>query len=255
MAEDQKGLHVTHDALCIWKGSSHVIYFKVLALAAFSIHNMNFYRSRSPTVLSEGRWRWDRWPWLEARSLGPPPCLPRWQPCWRGHRLRTRWHRGGCEMLLSVPFCLRTKEFPVYPQSLSSGCVSLSQIKHSNQGVSFLVWFAGWFNLFCGVPWSLRGFFSSSIPIHPEQAWGIGGWTWLQFFLLKLALILLNDYTRRISQLYRNGYFFKNIYQLHAHPAGWLWEALWRYLTDTAAPGILQPLHSSFVSHVYWEKK
>lgn len=41
--------------------------------------------------------------------------------------------KEGVKMLLSVPFCLLTKGLPVDPQSLSTGCVSLSQMKRSNQ--------------------------------------------------------------------------------------------------------------------------
>lgn len=118
---------------------------------------------------------------------------------------------------------------------------------------SFLVWFASWFNLFCVVPRSLQIF----PPLHSNSLRAsMRGWegTWLRF-LPKIALIFLNDCTRRISQLYRDGDFFKNIYQFYTHPTGWFREALWCYLIDTAGPGILQPLCSSFVSHAYWEKK
>lgn len=66
--------------------------------------------------------------------------------------------KEGVTMLLSVSFCLLTKGLPVDPQSLSTGCVSLSQMKRSNQWVSFLDGSTSWFNLFCVVPGSLVSF-------------------------------------------------------------------------------------------------
>ena len=44
--------------------------------------------------------------------------------------------KEGVTVLLSVPFCLLTKGLPVDPQNLSTGCVSLSQMKRSNEFLS-----------------------------------------------------------------------------------------------------------------------
>lgn len=93
------------------------------------------------------------------------------------------------------------------------------------------------------------------IPVHWEQAWRIWERTWLQLFLPELALTHLNDCTRRISQLHRNGYLFQHLYQFDPHPAGRLREALRCDSTDTAGAGILQPLCGSFVSLAHWEQK
>ena len=51
-------------------------------------------------------------------------------------RIASDTPKEGVTVLLSVPFCLLTKGLPVDPQSLSTGCVSLSQMKRSNESLS-----------------------------------------------------------------------------------------------------------------------
>lgn len=170
MASDQKSLHVTENSLWIWKGISYMYYFKVISLSAFSVCNVNF-KSKLPKqnqqcALGGLSW-WDLWHWKQTHSVAAAQRFPLTAMLtWPLFQYRV-WHaEGGCKMLLSFPFCLLTKGFTVYPQSLSSGDVSLLQIKHPHQWVSFLVRFASWFNLFCVVPGSLQIFFPPSILIH-----------------------------------------------------------------------------------------
>lgn len=191
--------------------------------------------------------------WPLAAVPGALPGASQGQPCWLGHRSSSVSDSPKAVVKCFCPFLFVSwqRSLPyTHRACLAAMCPRCRWSIEINE--SFWVWFASWFDLFCVAPWSLQ---TPPPPNSLRASMRVGEWTWLQFFLLKIALIFLNDCTRRISQLYRDGYFFKNIYQFYTHPTGWLREALWCYLVDTAGPRILQPLYSSFVSHAYWEEK
>lgn len=136
------------------------------------------------------------------------------QPCWFGHC------RPGVACLtlpkrlwnaFVLPFCPLTKGFTVHPQSPSSGPLS----PLTDEAFISVSLFLG---LICEPVLSVLVCLAAygSPPPHPNSArasiWGMWAWTWLRFPLPELASILLNDYTRRIPQLYRNWYFFKDLY-------------------------------------------
>lgn len=98
------------------------------------------------------------------RVCGATAQRPHGQPRCHGPAQDRVWHSQRGRQNASVcSFLSLTKGLPVDPQSLSTGCVSLSQMKRSNQWVSFLDGTASLFslfNLFCVVPRSLDFFFS-----------------------------------------------------------------------------------------------